>query len=67
MTRAGKTPDVSAGRLMYARLVLERSRLDREIRRARADRGMNVSALARKREDVMDRMSEVLVGLQKTI
>lgn len=67
VTRAGKTPDVSAGRLMYARLVLERSRLDRAIRRARADRGMNVSALARQREDVMDRMSEVLVGLQKTI
>jgi DNA primase len=67
VARAGKTPDVSAGRLMYARLVLERSRLDRAIRRARADRGMNVSALARQRAELMDRMSEVLVGLQKTM
>jgi DNA primase len=67
VSRAGRTPDVSAGRLMYARLVLERARLDRAIRRARAERGMNVSVLARQRADLMDRMSEVLVGLQKTM
>jgi DNA primase len=53
VARAGRMPDVSRARLEYARLVLERARLDRAIRRARAGGGGETAALAREREDVL--------------
>jgi DNA primase len=64
---AGRIPDVSAQRLEHARLVLERSRLDREIRRARVEGRMDVSRLAGERERVMARVREVVAGLEKTV
>jgi hypothetical protein len=64
---AGRIPDVSAQRVEHARLVLERARLDREIRRAQVERTMDVSRLAGEREKVMARVREVVAGLEKTV
>jgi hypothetical protein len=64
---AGRIPDVSAQRLEHARLVLERARLDREIRRAQVEKRMDVSRLAGERERVMARVREVVAGLEKTV
>jgi DNA primase len=64
---AGRIPDVSAARLEHARLVLERARLDREIRRAQVEKRMDVSRLAGERERVMARVREVVAGLEKTV
>ena len=53
------TPDsasrVSPGRAQHARLVLERDRLDRAIRRARAEGATEIPELARERETVLER------------
>jgi DNA primase len=65
--RAGRTPDVSERRLEHARLVLELARLEREIRRARAEGRMDVLRLAGEREQVMVKVHEVVAGLEKTI
>ncbi len=50
---AGRTPDPSLERLTHAKLVLELGRIDRSIRRARADRGTEFGPLAREREEVL--------------
>lgn len=61
---AGRTPDVSEARLEHARLVLERARLDRAIRRARAGGGGEVAALAREREGVLEAIRGVVGRLE---
>ncbi len=61
VARAGRMPDVSAARLEHSRLVLERARLDRAVRRARVGGGGDVSALAHEREDVL-RAIRAVVG-----
>jgi DNA primase len=60
VARAGRMPDVSGPRLEHARLVLERARLDRAIRRARAGGGGDVAALAREREQVLEAIRRVV-------
>jgi DNA primase len=50
---AGRTPDPSLERLTHAKLVLELGRIDRSIRRARADGGVEFGPLARQREAVL--------------
>jgi DNA primase len=64
---AGRVPDVSAHRVEHARLVLERARLDREIRRARAEGRMDISRLAGEREQVLAKVRDVVAGLEKTV
>ncbi|HTX45392.1 MAG TPA: DNA primase [Solirubrobacteraceae bacterium] len=65
--RAGRTPDVSATRVEHALLVLERSRIERAIRRARVEGLMDVGRLAREREQVMSRIHEVVVRLEAAV
>jgi DNA primase len=65
--RAGNTPDVSAQRLEHARLVLERGRLEREIRRARAEGRMDGARLGREREQVLAQIHEVVASLEQTV
>jgi DNA primase len=60
VARAGRTPDVSDARLQHARLVLERARLDRAIRRARSGGGGDVGALAHEREEVLEEIRSVV-------
>jgi DNA primase len=67
VARAGRTPDVSATRVEHALLVLERSRLDRAIRRSRVDGSMDVGRLAREREQVMERIHQAVVALEKAV
>lgn len=50
---AGRTPDPSAERLTHAKQLLELGRLDRAIRRARADGRVETGPLAREREEVL--------------
>jgi DNA primase len=67
VARAGRTPDVSATRVEHALLVLERSRLDRAIRRSRVDGSMDVGRLAREREEVMEGIHRAVVALEKAV
>jgi hypothetical protein len=50
---------VSVERLEHARLVLELARVDRAIRRARGEGGMDVGVLARERERVLEAIRRV--------
>jgi DNA primase len=63
--RAGRAPGVSPGQLEHARLQLELARLDRQIRRARAERSGAVGALAREREAVRARIRQVVTRLEE--
>jgi DNA primase len=67
VARAGRTPDVSATRVEHALLVLERSRIERAIRRSRVDGSMDVGRLAREREQVMERLHRTVVALEETV
>ena len=62
---AGRAGEVSADRLEHARLVLERTRLDRAIRRARAEGRSGTGDLAREREAVLERIHRVVSRLEK--
>ncbi len=64
VARAGRTPDVSANRVEHARLLLELGRIDRAIRRARGERGLDVGALAREREQVQASIHDVTVRIE---
>ncbi len=66
--RAGRAGAVSAERLEHALLVLERSRLDRAIRRARATGGSGgIAALAREREHVLEAIHKVVAQLERAV
>jgi DNA primase len=65
--RAGRMPDVSEARLDHARLVLERDRLDRAIRRARVQGESEVGALAREREEVLEQIHRVVGRLEEVV
>jgi len=67
LARAGRMPDVSEARLEHARLVLERDRLDRAIRRARVQGGSDVSALAHEREEVLEAIHRVVGRLEEVV
>jgi DNA primase len=64
---AGRAGRVSEDELEHARLVLERTRLDRAIRRARAEGATEIPELARERETVRDRIRQVAAKLERAL
>ena len=67
VARAGRAGRVSEDQLVHARLVLERARLDRAIRRARAQGEPGTGDLAREREAVMERIRQVVAKLERAV
>ncbi len=65
--RAGRGGSVSAARLEHALLVLERSRLDRAIRRARATGGTSITTLAQERDQVLEAIHKVVAQLERAV
>ncbi len=65
--RAGRAGVVSAQRLRHARLVLERARLDRAIRRARAQGREDIPDLARHREEILEEIRGVVANLERAV
>jgi DNA primase len=65
--RAGRAGTVSAARLEHALLVLQRSRLDRAIRRARATGGTSITALAQERDQVLEAIHKVVAQLERAV
>jgi DNA primase len=66
--RAGRAGSVSRERLEHAQLVLERARLDRAIRRARATGATGgIAALAREREHVLEAIHKVVAQLERAV
>jgi hypothetical protein len=67
VARAGRLGEVSADQLEHARLVLERARLERALRRARAERAPGIAQLARDREEVLDSIRRVVSRLEQAV
>jgi hypothetical protein len=67
VARAGRAGTVEPQHVEHARLVLERSRIDRAIRRARALGGTGVGDLARAREHVLEGIREVVAQLERAV
>jgi DNA primase len=67
VARAGRMPDVSEARLEHARLVLERDRIDRAIRRARVQAGADVAFLAHERERILEKIHRVVGRLEEVL
>jgi DNA primase len=67
VARAGRGRGVSEAALEHARLLLELSRLQRLIRRARVERGLDAVALARERERVREQLRALGARLEPTI
>jgi DNA primase len=65
--RAGRGGHVSEDQLTHARLVLERSRLERAIRRARAEGASGIGQLAREREVVLEDIRQVVARLERAV
>jgi DNA primase len=67
VARAGRADEVSADQLEHARLVLERARLERAIRRARAEGAPRIGELAREREQVLNSIRRVVARLEQAV
>jgi DNA primase len=67
VAEAGREPDVSEDQLEHARLVLEQARLERAIRRTKAEGGSGISELAREREAVMAARRAVYARLERAV
>jgi DNA primase len=67
VSRAGRAGHVSVDRLDHARLVLERMRIEREIRLARIEGRPGIGELARRREQVMAEIHKVVGKLESTV
>ncbi|HUA04263.1 MAG TPA: DNA primase [Solirubrobacteraceae bacterium] len=67
VARAGRAGHVDEDQLEHARLVLERARLERAIRRARAEQGSGIGELARQREAVLDKIRKVVARLERAV
>jgi DNA primase len=65
--RAGRAGSVRPERLEHALLVLERSRLERAIRRARATGETGIADLALEREQVLDAIHRVVAQLERAV
>ncbi|HWF35929.1 MAG TPA: DNA primase, partial [Solirubrobacteraceae bacterium] len=70
--RSGSSVEISADRLEHARLLLELSRVERAIKRARVDRASDdtradVTGLAREREAIRAEMRDVLSRIERTV
>ena len=64
--RAGRAGQVSEDRLEHARLLLERDRLDRAIRRDRSE-GQPGVVFANERKAVLERLHEVITRLERAV
>jgi DNA primase len=67
VARAGRTGEVTPQQLEHARLVLELARVDRAIRRTRAEGAVGVGELARERQEVLDALGRVVAQLQEAV
>ncbi|MBV9365664.1 MAG: DNA primase [Solirubrobacterales bacterium] len=67
VARAGRAGHLSEDQLTHARLVLERARLERAIRRARAEGAVGIGELAREREAVRERIRQVYARLERAL
>ncbi len=67
VSRAGRAGHVTEDQLVHARLVLERARLDRSIRRARAQGEPGTPEMAREREAVMEEIRQVVAKLERAV
>jgi DNA primase len=67
VARAGRAGPVSEDQLVHARLVLERARLERAIRRARAQGTSGIGELARERETVLEGIRQVVAKLERAV
>ncbi len=67
VARAGRGGTVSKEQLEHARLILERARLERAIRRARADGSSGIGGMAREREDVLERIRQTVARLERAL
>ncbi len=65
--RAGRVRDVRPEQLEEQRLILEKARLERAIRRARREQRTKLPALAEQREAVMEAIHAVVGRLEKAI
>jgi DNA primase len=67
VARAGRAGAVTEDQLQHARLVLERARIERAIRRARVEGATGIAELARQREAVLAGIRDVVARLEKAV
>ena len=67
VARAGRAGDVTAEQLEHQQLLLERARLERAIRRARAEGAPRIGELARERQEVLDSIRHVVARLEQAV
>jgi DNA primase len=67
VARAGRAGTVDPQHVEHARLVLERTRIDRAIRRARGQGGGDVGELARARELVLEGIRQVVAQMERAV
>jgi DNA primase len=67
VARAGRGGAVTEDQLVHARLVLERARLERTIRRFRAEGAPGIGELARQREVVLEGIRQVVARLERAM
>jgi DNA primase len=67
VARAGRAGDVTIEQLEQQRLLLERARIERAIRRAREEGGPGIGDLAREREHVMGEIRAIDAQMEKAV
>lgn len=67
VARAGRAREVTAEQLEQQRLLLERARLERAIRRARQQGGPGIGELAREREAVLGEIRAIDARMEKAV
>jgi DNA primase len=67
VARAGRAGDVTAPQLEQQRLLLERARIERAIRRAREQGGSGIGDLAREREHVLEAIHAIDSNTEKAV
>ncbi|HLY49985.1 MAG TPA: DNA primase [Solirubrobacteraceae bacterium] len=67
VARAGRAGKVTPEQLEQQRLLLERARLERAIRRAREEGGLRVGELAREREQVLGEIRAIDARMEKAL
>ena len=67
VSRAGRAGEVSSEQLEQQRLLLERARLERAIRRAREEGGSGIGELARERENVLEEIHAIDTRIERAV